>query len=432
MKMVKRQALQENRAMSAMRAVAAMDLVIYHWYWCHFTWCTKTVLPGSLWEWKPQGSEWFLALVQGMHSTEWCMEIFILMSGYADSREASQSMLKQNLLGLFLWIIARVPIPHIFDFVIQVVLQNPDQRTAYREGQHRWYILYYLFCNFLHSFLFLPLRNALASKHRSLAVIAPAAVLACMAVVTRTLTPDNGKDFSHFPLNLCPVPLGTWQPYFEPLINLVADEVHMEEHSCPFTKPHVWLLMQYSLAWWLGPPLVDLYRESRWGRVVSKLGPLPWLALFFGGLTLLGTRYDTLDGVWLSWVDFVDPVWAYVLILGLALASQCWWFPLSFLAWLGNYTLSVYIFHVYFVTLDRKEESYGFAFFTYRQNTTLIPAPANAVLAVGHWPGSSLAKLVVLVAYAVVFAATFGVVFQKLVLGFVSLGQKAATKLLAR
>jgi len=262
-------------------------------------------------------------------------------------------------------------------------------------------VVYYLVCQAVQSWGFGPLRE-LFCHHQVACRLVPGCVIVTAYCACHHIW--QKQSWQELPFNACALGSPDWLATLARWLLVDARKLPAEMGGwyCPFLRfMKVDLLVKYTVSWWLGPSLVSYVKRSSLGSLLGRFGPLPWAAAFM--LALYAQRRFTPDGFLLCLLaDLSTATW---FIVAVALASACSWFPLSFWVWLGNFSTSTYIFHVYFMVGGDMD------FFAH-QGKQIIPTMKTAVTAVGNWPGNTFARFAILLAYPLVFSATLAPLFQ--------------------
>jgi len=402
MRMVKQEHACELQTMAAMRAIAASIIVIFHWYW--FDFWDQLMFMTDADDWLMQGSAWFRIPLYTLMVSSWPLDVFVMLSGYSDSTdEATTPALRRrsNCCIALLFLACYWPFPSLFLWIHNTILGNHATSIVFFDGSHRWYLVYYLVCQALHSWVFVPLRE-LSCHHQMACRLLPGCVI--VTVYCTGCHISQMRSWQEFPFNACalgsPDWLTTLAQWF--LVDTRKLPAEMGGWFCPLLRfAEVDLLVKYTVCWWFGPSLVSYVRRSSWRSLLGRFGPAPWTGAFV--LTLCAQKQFKPDGFLLCLMaDLSTTMW---FITAVALASARSWFPLSFWVWLGSFSTSTYIFHVYLMVG-------GDVDFFAHQGKQIIPTMKTAVTAVGNWPGNTFARFAILLAYPLVFAATLAPIFQ--------------------
>jgi 5-methyltetrahydrofolate--homocysteine methyltransferase len=359
--------------------------------------------------------------MKGFSSLDFEIPLFIMLSGYLDSKQAPKSKWSENLAAFSLNVL----------IAIWGKWNASAMQTSFKfDGGHRWYLQYYILCNLLHSCFFLPLSERVPKHY--LAVVKVAIVLLVCRVSTLLQyvnVCDLGAAVDHLAFYLS-----------KDGCKLV---VHTSETSAlfglvPMGGNETWLFPLYTVTWWYGPDIIAQSRKHVFVAtsiaqysatpllVAAQLCLVYWLGL--SGRTLLDVYFfpNKHDSVptriigsqfafasswpfgYFSWSSTDQRSYFSCHLLGLlfalltiqifALGYRSAWFPKSVLEYLGTCSLGTYVIHV-FVWPP-----------TFAWLQTILPA-------FGGWPGAfgpvgGLLQFVLCFLYAALYAGTVGRICQ--------------------
>lgn len=391
--------------MSALRAVASIGMIIFHWYFGAVAGFDEeaTVRAARM----PGDRLWQLAL-GFFDCLDWATLLFLCMSGYSDSRRPPEGLLKLNVLVIIVYIAMAWPIPHLTSSFQHDILHN-SSFVAWC-GEHRWYLKYYVLCNILHSVCFRPLQDLLSRASIWTQRLIPLCIVLSIGTVTFFIadlyqqTPEAFKVCRSppgFPNKWSALPAG--QNPFDNWLYVVSDDCEIIDW---INLPN---LLIYSMCWWYVPILVD-FLQNHSGPQMFTFAPVFCFATLLS-ISLLDTWIIASLGRESLFLQYS----LSLLVIGCLVAivttlADCFWFPLKFLSWLGNYSLSTYLFHLTFTSV--KDGRPHMTFFAYR-NHVLIPSPEDALQYIHGSPAlTALVSCLVNLAYAIIWMSTFGVLFQ--------------------
>jgi len=396
------EAMQEMNAMSALRALAMIFIILYHWLWWNYMYAGSSNLVTP--EFNTTAPAWLRWPLRGAILSQWSMISFVLMSARTD-RQAQEAQkpgqLREMLLVLLMWMMAH----RLLGVLLQLfhnVLGN-DLQVMNVRGPHAWYLMFWMLCRVLSTFILPPLEYVFRQSGRLGSIVRTGLVLALAMVTQRYHT----------------------YPYISINFSLSLEQAYFQS----------WLYWLYVTAWFYQGMVTELVSRF-WPKTI---GPTLPLMLFVVIVTVIGWQDEVRAPLWfwrgsgyatcvhnpggpdfwkLASCDAGLTFWklascdtglAFLILLSIYSARDSPWLHWLGLVRMGKVSLGVYISHFFFDSYCLRLKCHGI-FFRVGVLGLALPDMTVAYEAMGAYGGA--AQLLVIIAYPTIFSLTIGALFQ--------------------
>lgn len=418
MKNVSKDALLEVHTLAAMRGLAMVEVILFHWWWrIYAVKMSSNIISPEFEDDIQPGCRWFL---RGNMQSQWAMVAFVLSSARTDRQAAEEKRPGQMRELVLVWAMMLFACWFLPELVQMSNVALGNGARVYDEPQPRWYLLLWIVCRFYSSCILLPLDRVFQR-------------IGALGTATRALLVLVSAVYTYKG--------GMWLPLFA-WCNEQPDTLSAK--FCRWNYPTAGdnntlcqvLIWMYVAAWFYQTPIVSGILKY-WPK---HLGPGLPLFCFVAGTTAVGYIDEIRDPMWI-WREHVgtlllemplDTCLLGFLVLTLYLAASTPWLQRLGLVMMGNCSLGTYIIHFFFFMWVPKESIHSaFAGINTAYFGVMgrhLPLMHDAVKAV-RWAGG-FAQLIVVLAYAVIFSLTIGNVFQKAFLATFTSVEKGVTRIL--